>query len=44
MTWCSGGGRIGTMCVADHRPRRSDGAELAELRPIGRLVEAEHRR
>jgi GAF domain-containing protein len=35
------GSRVGTLCVADHRPRLLDDQQLAELRRLAALVVAE---
>jgi phosphoribosyl 1,2-cyclic phosphodiesterase len=35
------GSRVGTVCVADHRPRLLDDRQLAELRRLAELVAAE---
>jgi GAF domain-containing protein len=32
------GSRVGTLCVADYRPRQLDDGELDELRRVARLV------
>ena len=35
------GSRVGTLCVADHRPRLLDDHQLGELRRLAALVVAE---
>lgn len=35
------GSRVGTFCVVDRRPRRFDGSQLAQLRTLAGLVQAE---
>ena len=37
----SGGHRVGTLCIMDHRPRLLDEPQLERLRELGRMVEAE---
>jgi ribonuclease BN (tRNA processing enzyme) len=37
----AGGYRVGTLCVADHRPRLLDDRQLAELRRLAKCVAAE---
>jgi GAF domain-containing protein len=37
------GSRVGTLCVADRRPRQLDDHQLDELRRVAALVEAELR-
>jgi len=37
----SGGYRVGTLCIMDHRPRLLNEPQLERLRELGRMVEAE---
>jgi phosphoribosyl 1,2-cyclic phosphodiesterase len=37
----SGGHRVGTLCIMDHRPRLLNEPQLERLRELGRMVEAE---
>jgi phosphoribosyl 1,2-cyclic phosphodiesterase len=37
----SGGHRVGTLCIMDHRPRVLDESQVERLRELGRMVEAE---
>jgi phosphoribosyl 1,2-cyclic phosphodiesterase/DNA-binding response OmpR family regulator len=37
----SGGHRVGTLCIMDHRPRVLDDSQVERLRDLGRMVEAE---
>ena len=39
--WLSNGACVGTLCVADHRPRRLDDEEWRVLDDLGRMVELE---